>query len=103
MPNIYWLQKQVSYENEPQLWPLEFSASQKLTELRTRWYPYGTYLQMLTQNLTEKSHNSLFLRDQTQTTRNISKTLHVYISGGFKLLLILSFIIASNLKGELLL
>ena len=52
---------------------------------------------------TKKSHNSLFLRDQTQSTRNILKTLlHIFINGGFKLFFILSFIIAENLKGELL-
>ena len=51
----------------------------------------------------KKNHNSLFLRDQTQSTRNILKTLfHVFINGGFKLFFILSFIIAENLKGELL-
>ena len=48
-------------------------------------------------------HNSLFLRDQTHSTRDISKTLrHIFINGGFKLFFILSFIIAENLKGELL-
>ena len=51
----------------------------------------------------KKSHNSLFLRDETQSTRNILKTiLHIFINGGFKLFFIFSFIIAENLKGELL-
>ena len=45
---------QVSSVNEPQLWSLEFSASQKLTESRTTRYPYGTYLKSLKENLTEK-------------------------------------------------
>ena len=56
-----------------------------------------------TENLTEKCHNSLFLRDQTQITREVSNTFHVCINGGFKLLLLLLFIICDNLKGELLL
>ena len=45
---------------------------------------------------------SLFLRDQTLRTRNILKALNVCINGGFKLLVILSFIIADDLKEELL-
>ena len=51
----------------------------------------------------KKSNNSLSLRDQTQSTRNILKIfLHIFINGGFKLFVILSFIIADDLKGELL-
>ena len=41
---IYWLQKQVSLENEPQQWLLEFSATQKVTQSRTTRYSYGAYL-----------------------------------------------------------
>ena len=52
VPNIDWLQKQFSYENETKLWPLEISAS--LAESRTTRYPYGTYLKILTENLSEK-------------------------------------------------
>ena len=51
----------------------------------------------------KKNHNLLFLRDQTQKTKNILKVLHICINGGFKLLVILPFIIANDLKGELLL
>ena len=52
----------------------------------------------------KKKHNSLyFLRDQTQRSRNILKALHGCSNSGFKLLVILPFIIANNLKGELLL
>ena len=31
-------------KNEPQLWSLKFSTSQKLTESRTTQYPCGRYL-----------------------------------------------------------
>ena len=51
---------------------------------------------------TKKGRNSLFLRDQTQRKRNILKASHVCINGGFKLLVILLFIIADDLKRELL-
>ena len=54
MLNIYWLRNELSLENEPQLWPLKLSVSHKLTESRATRYPYGTYLQMLTENLLEK-------------------------------------------------
>ena len=37
--NICWLQKQVFWENEPQPWLLEFSATQTLTESRAAQYP----------------------------------------------------------------
>ena len=30
--------------NDPQLWSLELSTSQKITGSRTTQYPYGTYL-----------------------------------------------------------
>ena len=40
--------------------------------------------------------------DQTQRSRKILKTLHCCIRGGFKLLFILSSVIADDLKGELL-
>ena len=33
---------------------MEFSASQKLTKSRITGYPYGTYLFVLAENLTEK-------------------------------------------------
>ena len=39
VPNICWLQKQVFWENEPQLWLLEFLATQTLTESRAARYP----------------------------------------------------------------
>ena len=48
----------------------------------------------------KKSHSSL--SEQTQRTRNILKSLHVYINSSFKLLVILPFVVANNLKGELL-
>ena len=38
-----------------------------------------------------------------QTARNISKSPRVYINGGFRLLVILPFIITGDLKGERLL
>ena len=73
-----WLQNQVSDKNDPQLWPSEFSASQKLTESKTTHYSYGTYFDRKCNR--KKSHNSLFLMDQTQRTRNILKALHVCIN-----------------------
>ena len=67
-------------EYEPQLWPLEFSASQKLTQSRTARYPYGNLPLNFDRKFNrKKSHNSLFLRDQTQRMRNILKALHVCI------------------------
>ena len=51
----------------------------------------------------KKITSSHFVRDQMQRTRNILKALHVCNNGCFKLLVILLFIIADNLKGELLL
>ena len=52
--------------------------------------------------INKKNHYSFFLRNQTQRTRNILKTFHVFINGGFKLFVILLVIIADNLKRELL-
>ena len=77
--------------------PLEFSASQKLTESMATRYPCGTHLKILTENLTEKSHNSLFLKDRFF----LRMALHVCINYVFKLLLISPFAITNNLKGEL--
>ena len=51
----------------------------------------------------KKNLNSLFLKDQTQRTRNMLKALHGCINGGFQLSVILPFMIADNLKGGLLL
>ena len=51
----------------------------------------------------KENHNSLFLRDQTQRTRNMLKALHGCSNSGFKLSVILPFIIADDLKGGLLL
>ena len=42
----------------------------------------------------KNSRNLLFFRDQTQIARNILKTLHVLITGAFKLFVIIYFIIA---------
>ena len=54
VPNICWLQKQISEENKPQLWSFEFPGSQKVTESRITRYPYGTYLHILAEILREK-------------------------------------------------
>ena len=51
----------------------------------------------------KRSPNSLLLRDNTQRTRNILKVHHVCINGGFKLLVILPYIIVDDLNGELFL
>ena len=66
VPNICWLQKQISQENVPQLCLLEFSASQKLTDSRAIWYLYGTDLKDFMENLKEKSHNSLIIHNSEQ-------------------------------------
>ena len=66
----------------------------------TTWYPCGTYLKILTENLTEKSHNTLF-GDQMQRMWNILKALQVCINGGFKQLVFSPFITADDLRGEL--
>ena len=76
MHHICWLQKQVSKVNEPQLWPLEFYASQKLTKSKTTRYTYGTYLKILTEDLTEKSRNSLSHRGpNAENEKHIKGTL----------------------------
>ena len=50
----------------------------------------------------KKSHDLLFHRDQTRKTRNTLTAPHVCFNSGFKLLVILPFIIADNFKGKLL-
>ena len=57
-------------------------------------------IRYLSVNFDQKNHNSHLLIDQTKKGENV---IHIGINGGSKLLVILPFIIAVDLKGGLLL